>query len=98
MGNLSKTLHFGDRQNRLVKKETKIHDMFVVNKDERLQLHIIMDDATIIIVDKMNNKIVTVLNARVGQIKRYYQPLNIVPCTQLLKQAEHNVKFGLNLI
>ena len=99
LGNLSKSIHFNDRAYRLVKEDNvEVQDMFIVNKDGKHQLHIILNNATILVVDKAKKKIVTILNARVGQIKRYYHQLNLEPCAILLQHAEHNVKYGINLI
>jgi hypothetical protein len=81
--------HFKKKAEERGTRINEIYDMFVVRKDGRVQLHIILTNATIIIVDKEKGKIITTLNARVGQIKRYYTYPD-KPSSELLDCADLN--------
>lgn len=96
VGTFTKTKHYGDRQNRVKNGEKTIEQIFEVEKAGRLQLHIILSDATVVVVDKVRQSIVTLLNARPAQIKRYYQPLGLEVPQSLLAEATSNVMNKLN--
>lgn len=94
--NLDLTRHFQDRASTRLKSEpTNVQDMFIVEKDGVVQLHIILSNATIVVVDKVRGKIVTLLNARPTQIKRYYTKPERAP-QWLLEIAESNKVCNLN--
>lgn len=97
VSNLELTKHYLERANtRFQNEPTTIVDMFIVEKDGVQQLHIILSNATIIVVDKAKGKVVTLLNARVSQIKRYYIHPDRAP--QWLKdRADMNKVNGLNV-
>ncbi|MGL5646846.1 MAG: hypothetical protein ACRDDY_03260 [Clostridium sp.] len=94
------TKHYSEREkDRNVKaKKNKIHDMFIVEKDSIIQLHIILTDATIVIADLEHGTVVTTLNARAQQIKRYYKAINDFAPKFLLESADKNEAMNLHLL
>lgn len=88
--NFGQTKHYGERTNRNKSGEKTIEHIFEVERQGRLQLHIILSDATVVVVDKEKNVMVTMLNARPAQIKRYYAPLGLVAPKHLLDEATIN--------
>lgn len=56
-----------------------IINSFVVDKKHSNgnEVHVILEDATILIFNQNTNKFITVLFARPHQIKRYYEQLNL---------------------
>ncbi|MGL4403439.1 MAG: hypothetical protein ACRCTS_06950 [Fusobacteriaceae bacterium] len=90
--------HFNERADRFkdCTKNSKIEKIFVVEREGREQLFILLDNCTIIVVDKAIGRIVTVLNPREGQLKKLYQPLGMeVPnYLAVLSRTNNNGKYN----
>ncbi len=84
--------HFNERANRFkdCTKNSKIEQIFVVERDGREQLFMLLNNCTIIVVDKSIGRIVTVLNPREGQLKKLYQPLGMEVPSYLIELARTN--------
>ena len=72
---------------------------FIVHRGHRdgAERHVITDNAIILIYNKLTNKLVTTLIARPGQIKRYYESVNLVVPSKLLDIAYEHQKAGYNI-
>ncbi|MGL4425564.1 MAG: hypothetical protein ACRCZ0_00205 [Cetobacterium sp.] len=84
--------HFNDRSSRFkdCTKNSKIEQIFIVERDEREQLFMLLDNCTIVVVDKSIGRIVTVLNPREGQLKKLYQPLGMEVPNYLINLSKVN--------
>lgn len=101
------TDHWRDRNNRLIRMNNPGEPLysFIVdtghpNGDE---IHTITEKACILIQNKKTKKLITVLNARPGQILRYWDKLNIERPTDddfllMLRFAKNNQERGVNKI
>lgn len=67
-----------------------------VERNGRKQLHIMLSDATIVVVDKDRNKIVTYLNCRPSQVLKYFEAEGVATPIHLLQQAKLNVENKMN--
>ena len=57
-----------------------------------LEVHVLTDTGLVLVYNQDSRRLVTVLVARVGQIRRYYEPFGEEPPSALLKRAYHNTK------
>lgn len=93
---MEKTLHSVERECRIKAGDKKIERIFEVERNGRPQLHIMLSDATVMVVDKMRNKIVTYLNCRPTQVLKYYEAEGVATPIHLLQHAKYNVANNLN--
>lgn len=105
---INKTKHFLERTRRLqiyneeLKLDNeKIIDGFIIDKNHINgdEIHLISNKALIHILNKSTGRYITVLAARPGQLKRYYNKLRIpvkVEVKNLLNLAYENSYKGLN--
>ncbi|MGL4425917.1 MAG: hypothetical protein ACRCTC_06665 [Cetobacterium sp.] len=96
VGEFKTAKHYEERTHREKNGEKVIEAIFEVKKFDRPQLHIILSDATVLVVDKVKQTIITILNARPSQIKRYYNPLGLNVPVYLLAEATSNTMNNLN--
>lgn len=70
--NITYTLHSKERTNRKTNC-TKIFKAFEVDKGHKngTEIHVILEDSTIIILNTRTRKLITYLKPRVPQLKRY---------------------------
>ncbi|MGL5189933.1 MAG: hypothetical protein ACRC7S_09845 [Cetobacterium sp.] len=90
------TKHAKERAYRLKDGEKKIERIFELSRNGRQFLHIMLSDATVMIVDKERNKIVTYLNCRPNQVLKYYEAVGEATPIHLLQHANVNVSKKLN--
>lgn len=98
----SLTEHFAERRNRaqLLDKSSSIVACFEVDKRHKNgnEYHFIYSDATVLIYNKNSRKLITILFARPGQIRRYYSKPGMQPPPYLLHAALRNVQTEKNYI
>lgn len=87
------TAHCNTRYYR-IPKCTKVVKCFLVDKNHKngLEEHFILEDASIVVVNHKSQKVVTILKARLGQLKRY----NFKISHKLKNFSLINEEFGLN--
>lgn len=97
------TLHLNDREERLsvIKSEIGFGNVIhkeIVDKGHRngAEIHNITDTGLIIVQNQRTKKVVTVMVARVGQLKRYAIPKSELK--SVLRIARHNIDMGYNYI
>lgn len=87
-------------RSRILNMNAKLMDCFIVDKahPNGNEIHFIFDDATVLIFNEQSHKFITILFARPGQIRRYYEDLMEVAPTLLLNCALQNSRDGKNSI
>lgn len=97
------TIHLNDREERLsvIKSEIGFGNVIwseIVDKGHRngAEIHNITDTGLIIVQNQRTKKVVTVMVARVGQLKRYAIPKSELK--SVLRIARHNIDMGYNYI
>lgn len=87
--NITYTLHSKERTNRKTNC-TKIFKVFEVDKGHKngTEIHVILEDSTVVILNTRTRKLITYLKARPQQLKRYTN--KTIP-NWLLKLALNNV-------
>jgi len=102
----NQTEHIKERCERLkeylsVKPLGELYDSFLVDKNHKngYEVHVITDNGYIIIFNKRTGKCVTVLHARPGQLKRYYNMLgeNIPSAIENMCYLNYYLNSQLNL-
>lgn len=88
--------HAKDREYRVKEGDKSVERVFEVERNGRKQLHIMLSDATVVVVDKDRNKIVTYLNCRPSQVLNYFESEGVATPIHLLQHAKLNVKNKLN--
>lgn len=87
------TRHVSDRGYRYKQSKQVPHRAFIINKSHKngLELHVICEDATVLIYNLNSKRLITILNARVGQLKRYG-----ITKKEILREANLNTINNLN--
>ena len=75
-----------------------VYDAFICDTghENGLENHIITDTGLIYIQNNQSKKLITVLVARPGQIRRYYEKLDLVPPQELVDIAREHQLAGYN--
>jgi len=108
--NLVQTIHLEDERKTRIdmsfseSNNARIERVFLVEKGHRdgLEIHIVLNDATIFIINNDSRKLITILFARPEQIERLYRicnetsNTNLKPPKKLLAKARINKEKGRN--
>ena len=88
--------HAQERAYRVKDGDKSVERIFEVERNGRKQLHIMLSDATVVVVDKDRNKIVTYLNCRPTQVLKYFEAEGVATPIHLLQHAKNNVENKMN--
>lgn len=98
----NKSKHYlTDRKHRLL-IESDVYCVFEIDKGHRngTEYHFLLENSKILIVNKDTHTLITILNARPQQLKRYFSELgcpNTKTFKKMLRSASNNVKYKKNI-